>query len=217
MLRVSVAREIFRLCGLRVSGSQIESQKRDARPTGERAFEEGSAGEFHSYPPTVNLLTGCRPPTLPRGRPAPQNFSTTIYATTAPQSIPGKPYATIPHCNPTRLPPPGQSPIIARWLKLSGSSGSGAPKPWPPSIPSPGKSSPSISRLRVSSKTSTAASNDASAGKTHVSASGPPELPELLASFPAFLALVEKQAPARLAQVAHELSQSPLPVPGPTC
>jgi len=48
----------------------------------------------------------------------------------------------------------------------------------------------------------------ASAGKTHFSPSGPPELPELLASFPAFLALVEKQAPARMAQVAHDLSQS---------
>ena len=39
--------------------------------------------------------------------------------------------------------------------------------------------------------------------------SGPPELPELLASFPGFLALVENQAPARLAQVAHDLSHSP--------
>jgi FdhE protein len=37
---------------------------------------------------------------------------------------------------------------------------------------------------------------------------GPPELPELLSSFPTFLALVEKQAPTRLAQVAHELSGS---------
>lgn len=40
-------------------------------------------------------------------------------------------------------------------------------------------------------------------------ASGPPELPELLSSFPAFLDLVKKQAPARLAQIAHDLSQSP--------
>jgi FdhE protein len=38
---------------------------------------------------------------------------------------------------------------------------------------------------------------------------GPPELPELLSSFPAYLALVEEQAPARLAQVAHDLSQVP--------
>ncbi len=49
----------------------------------------------------------------------------------------------------------------------------------------------------------------ASGQKVASSPSGPPELPELLASFPAFLALVEKQAPGRLAQVAQNLSQSP--------
>jgi FdhE protein len=38
--------------------------------------------------------------------------------------------------------------------------------------------------------------------------SGPPELPELLAAFPSFLALVEKQGPTRIAQVARELLQS---------
>jgi FdhE protein len=38
---------------------------------------------------------------------------------------------------------------------------------------------------------------------------GPPELPQLLASFPAFLALVEKQAPARLAQIAGDLGRAP--------
>jgi FdhE protein len=38
---------------------------------------------------------------------------------------------------------------------------------------------------------------------------GPPELPELLSSFPAFLSLLEKQAPAPLAQIAHDLSQAP--------
>ncbi|MGB7601731.1 MAG: formate dehydrogenase accessory protein FdhE [Candidatus Sulfotelmatobacter sp.] len=38
---------------------------------------------------------------------------------------------------------------------------------------------------------------------------GPPELPQLLASFPPFLALVEKQAPARLAQIARELGRAP--------
>jgi FdhE protein len=48
----------------------------------------------------------------------------------------------------------------------------------------------------------------ASGHKVVSSPSGPPELPELLASFPAFLALVEKQAPARLVQVAHDLSQA---------
>ncbi len=37
---------------------------------------------------------------------------------------------------------------------------------------------------------------------------GPPELPRLLASFPAFLALVEKQAPAPLAQVAQDLDHA---------
>jgi FdhE protein len=46
-----------------------------------------------------------------------------------------------------------------------------------------------------------------SAGASPVS--GPPELPELLSSFPAFLTLVEKHAPARSAQVAHDLSQAP--------
>jgi FdhE protein len=35
--------------------------------------------------------------------------------------------------------------------------------------------------------------------------SGPPELPELLASFPEFLAVVEQHAPARLAEYAHAL------------
>jgi FdhE protein len=39
--------------------------------------------------------------------------------------------------------------------------------------------------------------------------SGPPELPELLSGFPGFLTLVEKHAPARLAQVARDLSQAP--------
>jgi FdhE protein len=39
--------------------------------------------------------------------------------------------------------------------------------------------------------------------------SGPPELPELLSSFPKFLELIEKHAPARLAQLARDLSQSP--------
>jgi len=38
---------------------------------------------------------------------------------------------------------------------------------------------------------------------------GPPELPELLATFPAFLALVRKHGPARLAQIAHDLGQAP--------
>lgn len=38
---------------------------------------------------------------------------------------------------------------------------------------------------------------------------GPPELPQLLASFPAFLALVEKQAPGRLAQIARDLGRAP--------
>jgi FdhE protein len=42
-----------------------------------------------------------------------------------------------------------------------------------------------------------------------VTFSGPPELPELLASFPAFLALVNEQAPARLAEVARDLLRSP--------
>jgi FdhE protein len=44
--------------------------------------------------------------------------------------------------------------------------------------------------------------------KASVSLTGPPELPELLTSFPAFLALVDKQAPPRLAEVAHSLAQS---------
>lgn len=37
---------------------------------------------------------------------------------------------------------------------------------------------------------------------------GPPELPQLLASFPAFLTLVEKQAPGRLSQTARDLSHA---------
>jgi len=49
----------------------------------------------------------------------------------------------------------------------------------------------------------------ASASGTQPSLSGPPELPELLSSFPAFLALVERHDPDRLAQVARDLSQSP--------
>jgi FdhE protein len=37
----------------------------------------------------------------------------------------------------------------------------------------------------------------------------PPELPQLLSSFPRFLEIVKKQAPARLAQIANDLSHSP--------
>lgn len=40
-------------------------------------------------------------------------------------------------------------------------------------------------------------------------ASGPPELPELLSSFPKFLALIEKRAPAPLAEIARDLSHAP--------
>jgi FdhE protein len=40
-------------------------------------------------------------------------------------------------------------------------------------------------------------------------ASAPPELQELLSRFPDFLSLVQKQAPSRLAQIAHDLAQSP--------
>lgn len=39
---------------------------------------------------------------------------------------------------------------------------------------------------------------------------GPPELPQLLAGFPAFLSLVEKQAPERLAHIAYDLGHAPL-------
>jgi FdhE protein len=46
-------------------------------------------------------------------------------------------------------------------------------------------------------------------GQQDATAAFSTELPELLSSFPEFLALVEKQAPARLAQVADELTQSP--------
>jgi len=49
-------------------------------------------------------------------------------------------------------------------------------------------------------------------GKTPVSLSdldlSGPDLPELLASFPLFLSLVEEHGPARLAQVAHDLRDS---------
>ena len=46
-------------------------------------------------------------------------------------------------------------------------------------------------------------------GQQKAGATCPPELPELLSSFPRFLEIVKKQAPARLAQIAHDLSQSP--------
>jgi FdhE protein len=45
--------------------------------------------------------------------------------------------------------------------------------------------------------------------KAPVTLAGLPESPELLASFPAFLSLVEEKAPTRLAQVAHDLRNSP--------
>jgi FdhE protein len=51
----------------------------------------------------------------------------------------------------------------------------------------------------------------ASTGKSAESRGGgnfPPELPELLASFPAFLALIEKHAPSRLVEVAREMRLS---------
>jgi FdhE protein len=49
----------------------------------------------------------------------------------------------------------------------------------------------------------------ASARIASVGASEPQELPELLASFPQFLALMDKRAPTRLAEVARDLAQSP--------
>lgn len=48
-----------------------------------------------------------------------------------------------------------------------------------------------------------------SANQTPVALSDPLELPELLASFPPFLSVVEQNGPARLAQVAHDLRNSP--------
>jgi FdhE protein len=45
-------------------------------------------------------------------------------------------------------------------------------------------------------------------GQQDAGATFPPELPELLSSFPAFLALVEKKGPARLAQIARDLGQA---------
>jgi len=50
---------------------------------------------------------------------------------------------------------------------------------------------------------SAASSNSANA------LTGPPELPELVASFPEFLAVVEQQAPARLAEYARTLRSIP--------
>jgi FdhE protein len=44
-----------------------------------------------------------------------------------------------------------------------------------------------------------------SANKTVISLSAPLELPELLTSFPSFLALVEEKAPVSLADIAHEM------------
>jgi formate dehydrogenase maturation protein FdhE len=49
----------------------------------------------------------------------------------------------------------------------------------------------------------------ASARIASVGASEPQEQPELLASFPQFLALMDKRAPTRLAEVARDLAQSP--------
>jgi formate dehydrogenase accessory protein FdhE len=46
-------------------------------------------------------------------------------------------------------------------------------------------------------------------GQQDAGSTFPPELPELLSSFPGFLALVEKQAPGRLSEVARDLTQSP--------
>ena len=48
-----------------------------------------------------------------------------------------------------------------------------------------------------------------SAGATVTPPSALLDLPDLLASFPAFLSLVEERGPARLAQVAHDLRHSP--------
>jgi FdhE protein len=49
----------------------------------------------------------------------------------------------------------------------------------------------------------------ASAQKAQASLSDLSECPELLISFPAFLSLLEEKAPARFAQVAHDLRNSP--------
>ena len=48
-----------------------------------------------------------------------------------------------------------------------------------------------------------------SAGKISISLSAPLELPELLASFPPFLTVVEEHGPARLALVAADLRNAP--------
>jgi FdhE protein len=47
------------------------------------------------------------------------------------------------------------------------------------------------------------------ANRAPISGSGLPECLGPLASFPAFLSLIEENAPSRLAQVAHDLSNSP--------
>ncbi len=49
----------------------------------------------------------------------------------------------------------------------------------------------------------------ASDKKTPVSPAAPPESPELLKSFPAFLSLVEEKAPHQFAQLAHAVRDSP--------
>jgi FdhE protein len=49
----------------------------------------------------------------------------------------------------------------------------------------------------------------ASAKQSPAFLAGPAESPELLASFPAFLSLIEEKAPSRFAQVAHELRNVP--------
>lgn len=61
------------------------------------------------------------------------------------------------HVVPSDLPPAGRSPIIPQCLKPFGSNASGAPKPWPASIPSRGKSFRSILRSHSFRKTCTAA------------------------------------------------------------
>jgi FdhE protein len=48
-----------------------------------------------------------------------------------------------------------------------------------------------------------------SAKKSSASLSGPQELPELVGGFPEFLAMVGRQAPPRLAEIARELAQKP--------
>src|ERR1700674_4344717 len=188
---------------LRNRGSQIKSQERDTRSTSERAFEEGSAGEFHcassdrfDCKPRSEIQTA--PKLTEKYSPTARPRSNRIYVT-PPTRTNLQTYAVA-----CRDPKPHNRPV--------------ANTPWQQRIRRAEKLAAQhafaveilgfyihVARFQQSLYLRI---EKASAKKDPVPPPGLPESPELLTSFPSFLSLVEEKAPVRFAQVAHDLRNS---------